>query len=196
MILTKNEKKILRFLVASTGKNQSMNDVGKACNVTSGGAFKILTKLEKEGVLQATHISNIKAYKLNFESEKTENVLRLAFIPDNLEGRVKFRAEDLKPLRTTTQACVLFGSYTTTKEKPGDLDVLFVLEKKNFKAYKQALTKAKDLIPIKVQDVIQTIEDLEQNLKKGDPIIVGVLRNGIMLWGFDVLVQVIKNASK
>src|SRR3972149_4300712 len=74
--------------------------------------------------------------------------------PDALEGRVKLRAEDLQRLKSTTKVCILFGSYITAKEKPGDLDVLFILEKTNFEAYKQSLAKAKDLIPIKIQDVI------------------------------------------
>jgi hypothetical protein len=186
---------MLRLLATTIGKNMSMNDIGKACSVTSGGAYKILTKLEKEGVLRATPIANIKAYKLDFENEKTSRVLELSLMPDALEGRIKLRADDLKKLRTVTKACVLFGSYITTKKEPGDLDVLFVLERANFESYKQALAKAQDVIPVKIQDVVQTADDLQQNLKKNDPIVTEAMRNGIVLWGFDVLVQVIKNAS-
>lgn len=196
MVLTKNEKKILRFLAASTGKKQSMNEVGKACGVTSGGTFKILTKLEKEGIVQATRIANVKAYKLDFRGENTESVLHIALVPGKLEGRAKLRAQDLERLRDCTKVCAIFGSYITPKPNPSDLDVLFVFEKKDFDAYNDALEKVKDIIPIKIQDVIQTVEDLEDNLRKGDPVITGIVRNGIFLWGFDVLVQVIKNASK
>ena len=196
MILTVNEKCVLRFLATTIGKNMSMNDIGKACGVTSGGSYKILTKLEKEGILRATPIANLKAYKLDFESEKTARVLELAFMPDALEGRVRLRADDLKQLKAVTKACVLFGSYITTKKEPGDLDVFFVLERKNFEAYKQASSKVQDITPVKIQDVVQTTDDVLQNLKKGDPIVVEALRNGIVLWGFDVLVQVIKNASQ
>ncbi len=195
MILTMNERHVLRFLAASTGKDYSMNEIAKLCKLTPNGAHKLLTKLEKEGVLKAKPIANLKAYKLDFESEKTARVLELAFMPDSLEGRVKLRADDLKQLKVVTKSCVLFGSYITTKKEPGDLDVLFVLERKNFEAYKQALSKVQDITPIKIQDVVQTTDDLQQNLKKGDPIVVEALRNGIVLWGFDVLVQVVKNAG-
>lgn len=196
MILTMNEKHVLRFLAASTGKDYSINDIAKTCKLTPNGAHKLLAKLEKEALLKAKPIANIKAYGLDFESEKTARVLELAFMPDALEGRVKLRAEDLKQLKAVTKACILFGSYITTKKEPGDLDVLFVLERKNFEAYKQALSKVQDITPVKIQDVVQTTDDVEQNLKKSDPIVVAALREGIVLWGFDVLVQVIKNAGQ
>lgn len=196
VILTVNEKCVLRLLATSVGKDMSMNDIGKACSVTSGGAYKILTKLEKEGVLKATRIANIKAYKLDFSNAKTVRVVELALMSDYFEGRVKLRAEDLKSLKGVTTACIFFGSYITMKKEPGDLDVLFVLERTNFEAYKHALMKVQDITPIKIQDVVQTDSDLEQNLKKGDPIVIAALRNGVVLWGFDVLVRGIQRANQ
>ena len=110
--------------------------------------------------------------------------------------RVKLRADDLQQLKVVTKVCILFGSYITTKKKPRDLDLLFVLARSNFEAYKQALAKVQDITPVKIQDVVQTSDDIQQNLKKNDPIVTEALRNGIVLWGSDVLVQVIKNVSQ
>lgn len=196
MILTKNEKHVLRLLAASIGKDYSINDIAKACDITPNGAYKILTKLEKEGILKVKPIANIRSYKLDFMNEKTSRVLELALMPDILEGRVKARSTDLKPLKEVTQACILFGSYITTKRNPGDLDVLLILKSANFKAYKNTLAKVKDITPVKIQDVVQTDNDMLQNLKKGDPIVTAALKEGIVLWGVDTLVQVIKNASQ
>ncbi len=196
MVFTKNEKQVLRLLATSIGRDYSINDIAKACGITPNGTYKILKKLEMEGILKARHIANIKAYKLDFNCEKTERVLELALMPDALDGRVNLRAADLKPLRGVAQACVLFGSYITTKKAPGDLDVLFVLERADFEAYKRALSKIQDIAPVKIQDIVQTADDALQNLGKGDPVIVAALRKGIVLWGFGVLVQVMKNAGK
>lgn len=196
MILTQNEKGVLRLLATSIGKHLSINDIGKACGLSSGGAFKILAKLENEGILKSIAIANIKAYTLNFEHEKTIRVLELAFIPDRLEGKIKMRADDLHHLKKLTKACVLFGSYITPKQMPGDLDALFLVEKKNFAAYKGVLAKVQDIVPVKIQDVVQTPDDFEKNLKKRDPIITSALLQGIALWGFDVLVRGVKNASR
>lgn len=136
MILTENEKRVLRFLAAKPGMDYSINDVAKACGVTPNGAYKILRKLEKEGVLLAKQIANIKSYKPDFQNEKTARVYELAFMLDTLDDRVKLRLDDLKQLKAVTKACVLFGSYITTKQKPEDLDALFVVEKENFESYR------------------------------------------------------------
>lgn len=195
-MLTANEKQVLRFLAASIRKDYSINDIAKESKLSPNGTYKLLSKFEKEGVLKVKKIANIKSYKLNFENEKTFMVLNLAFMPTITQERINSRIEDLKPLQPLTQICILFGSYITKKRNPSDLDVLLVLERKKFEKYKQMLSKVQDITPIKIQDVIQTTKDLGENLKKEDPIIVEIIKKGIIVWGFDMLVKVIANASK
>ena len=148
-------------------------------------------------MLKVKPIANIKAYKPDFDNEKTTMVYELAFMPDALiQGRIKLRAEDFKQLKAVTKACVLFGSYVTAKQKPEDLDALFVVEKDNFESYKKALAKVQDITPVKIHDIVQTTEDMRQNLKRKDPIISEALSKGLALWGFGTIVQVIKNATE
>ncbi len=196
MILTIKEKRVLRLLAASFSKEHSINGVARKCGITPNGAYKILVKLEKEGILKTKQIANIKVYSPDFRNEKTARILELAFMHDTIEGRVKIRAEDIKPMKAFTEACILFGSYITAKKKPGDLDILFLMKQKNFEAYKKELTKIQYITPVKIQDIVQTTEDLNKNIKKGDPVILEALQNGIVLWGFAVLVREIKNVSQ
>lgn len=195
-MITANERNVLRFLGASQNEDYSINEIAKKCGITPNGAYKILTKLENEGILRKKHIANITSYKLNFENDKTMRVLELAFIPESIEGRVKLRAEDLQQMKAAAKACILFGSYITAKQKPGDIDILFVLEKSRFNEFKQKLAAVQGIMPVRIQDVVQTQEDLQQNLKKGDKIIKEALQNGIALWGYDIIAGVVKNASR
>ena len=194
MILTVNEKEILRFLASGIKHNKSMNEIAKECSVSPGGAFKILTKLKKEGILKSEQIANIKSYNIDFDSAKTRIILELALIPD-LEGRVKLRAEDFAPLQKVAKACVLFGSYASGKQNPGDLDVLFVLDKNNFVDYKKALSKVQQTTPVKIHDVIQTEDDLKANIRKKDKIVMEAIRKGVLLWGFDVIAEAVSSAE-
>lgn len=196
MLLTTNERRVLRLLATSRGKDYSINALAKACTITPNGMYKILTKLGKEGVLKVKPIANIKSYRLNFDNEKTARVLGLAFVSETGEGRIRAREQDLQPLKKVTGACILFGSYCTTKRMPADLDVLFVLEKKRFEAYTPALAKAQETAPVKIHDIIQTGADMVKNLIRNDPIITEAVRNGIVLWGTQVLVEVIERASR
>ena len=183
------------MLAVSYSKDYSINDVARRVSVAPNGAYKILRKFQKEGILIIKEIANIKSYRLYFENENTVRLLELAF-SDGMDGRLKLRAQDVQRLKPVTEACVIFGSYTTNKPKPSDLDVLFVMEKQKFEQYKKELAKVQDITPIKIQDVVQTSADLLQNLKKNDPIITEALRNGVVLWGINIVVRVIKNSYK
>ncbi len=174
----------------------SINEIAKQCKISPNGAYKILAKLELEGILKAKQISNIKAYYINFDNEKTSRVLEIAFIFEIKDGRIKARADDLKPFMRITRACVIFGSYISAKQKPGDLDIFFILEKRMFESYKKALAKAQDIVPLKIHDIVQTPADAQKNLKKHEPIVTEALRNGIVLWGAETIVRAIKNGHK
>jgi len=165
-MMTQNEKSVLRMLFSALGENYSINEIARQCNLAPNGALKILKKFEKEGILKSKSIANIKSYSLNFDSEKTKNILKLALIPE-LKGRLKFRLEDLKQLKEFTKACIIFGSYSDLKKEPNDMDIFFIIEKQNFKKYKQITLTVYKAIPVKVHDILQTEKDFASNLKKG-----------------------------
>lgn len=194
-MLTNNEKKVLRLLLTAFDRQYSINNIAKECSLAPNGAFKILKKFEKEGILKSNKIANIKSYSINFDNEKTGNILELALMPI-LEGRLKYRQEDFKDLKEITKVCILFGSYIDLKKEPHDLDVLFVIDKDNFKNYKKGLEVIKDIVPANIHDVLQTEEDLKNNVKNKDKVILQILREGVILWGINIMIKVIKNVYK
>jgi hypothetical protein len=112
---------------------------------------------------------------------------------DEISGRLKFRMEDLNQLKNITEICIIFGSYIEEKKNPNDLDIFFAIKEKNFDEYKKLSKKIYQTIPIKVQDVLQTEEDLNKNIIKEDKVIIEILRKGIILWGQDKLIKIIEN---
>jgi|SRR3989338_8405497 len=195
MFLTVNEKNVLRFLAVNV-RDYSINEIARKCALTPNGAYKILKKLEHEGVIKPKKVANILSYKLDFSNVKTLKILELSFIPEKLEGRIKHRAEDLELLKNITSICIVFGSYMTEKKEPEDLDLLFVLEKEEFGSYKKTINKIKDITPVKIQDIIQNSKDLMENIKKEDPVILASINKGIVLWGFEKLAKMIENVHK
>ncbi|MBI5065606.1 hypothetical protein HZA97_05200, partial [Candidatus Woesearchaeota archaeon] len=119
-------------------------------------------------------------------------ILELALVP-KLEGRIKYRLEDLKGLKEITKACILFGSYMDLRKEPHDIDILFVIDRNNFKHYKKKLAGIKDIVPAKIHDVLQTEEDLKNNIANKDKVILQILRTGIIFWGIKTIIKVIKN---
>jgi DNA-binding Lrp family transcriptional regulator len=191
-MLTKNEKTILRILLASFDTHNSINNLAKQAGINPNGALKILRKFEKEGILKSIKIANIKSYKIDFQNEKTELILELAFMPE-LEGRVKYRREDLKELESAAACAIMFGSYTGQKKEPNDMDVLFVLEKEKYKEYKKKIEEIKELLPVKLHEILQTERDLKNNILKKDKIILEAIKSGIVLWGNKTIIKVMKD---
>ena len=194
-MITENEKNVLKMLLYAFEKMYPINQIARECNIAPNGALKILRKFEKEGILKFERISNIKSYNLNFENEKTKNILQLALI-SNLTGRVKFRAEDLSFLRQFTEVCIIFGSYVDIKKDPNDIDLFFIIKDKKFNEYKKQASLIYKTMPIKVHDVIQTEKDVVENIKRKDKIIMEILKTGIILWGYDKVVEIIKDGYK
>ncbi|MBN2423070.1 nucleotidyltransferase domain-containing protein [Candidatus Woesearchaeota archaeon] len=189
-MLTENQKKVLKYIMVNYSTYPSINKIAKECSLTPNGAYKILKKFEKEGILNYKQISNIKSYYLNYKNNKTKNILELALISDINIKRINYRKEDLKQLRAIAKSCILFGSYIENKKEPNDLDVLFILEKKDFKEYKKRLNEIKEILPVKIHDMIQTNEDLINNIKKRNEVILKILEKGIILWGFNDIIEV------
>ena len=195
-MITKNEKKILRFLLVNFDKDCSINEIAKKCELSHNGAYEILKKFEKSEVILPRKISNLISYKINFNSKETVKLLELTLLPDYNVDKIRYRYNDLKPLEEISSLCIIFGSYITKKEKPNDIDAIFVVGKANYKKYSQILENVKMILPLKLHDVIQTKEDLSMNIKKRESIIIKAISEGVILWGHEFLIEVIKNVAE
>lgn len=192
-MLTQNEKKVLRLIFL--GAKLSINQLAKESGLSPNGAYKMLKKFHEEGILRHEEIANSKIYSLDYQNEKTANVLKLALIEDSLSKKLQSRQEDLKPLRQSSKACILFGSYIKN-EKPNDMDMLFVIEKDKYPEHKKASKKIYETMPAKAHEVLQTEEDFRGNLQKKDPVVMEALKKGIILWGQDTIIELVKSAAK
>jgi DNA-binding Lrp family transcriptional regulator len=187
-MLTSNEKKVLRLLLSSIEKDYSINDIARMCNISPGGALKILNKFKNNNILKIKDIGDIKSYRINFNDVKTIPILELSII-DNLDKKLRYRLNDLDEMKKITSVAIVFGSYLK-KNNPNDLDVLFLIKPQDFQKYKDKILKL--VLPVKLHDVLQTEKDFKLNLKN-DNIIHSILKEGFVLWGHDNLIKLIKN---
>lgn len=180
------------MLLTAFGESYSINQIARKCALAPNGALKILRKFEKEGILSSKKIANIVSYSINFEDEKTKNILELILISE-LNKKLKFRYSDLKLLKDTTKVCILFGSYIDLKREANDLDIFFILDKRKFRLYKEKSVQIYKTIPVKVHDILQTEEDFSRNIKNKNEVVIEVLRTGIILWGHKKIIDLIEN---
>lgn len=192
-MITKNEERVLKFLATSHYSENYINNIARQLNLAPSGSQWILNHLEKKDIIEHKKVGNLKCYKIKF-NDKSKDLLKFIYNPE-IEGKLKFRKEDLIPLRSIVDACIVFGSYIY-KQNPNDLDILFVFEKKNFKKFIEKINEIRELTSVKIHDVIQTKEDLINNIIIKDKIVLEALRNGKVLWGEKFIVGVLEYVSK
>lgn len=194
-MFTANEKKMLKFLMTSFSY-KSINEISKECNLSPNGAYKILKKLEKLGVIYYENIGKIKAYRINFSNNLTLSYLEISLADERVnEAKIKVRIRDFEELKKICKTAIIIGSYITNKKNPNDIDIVFVFDQNNLNKFKKKLAKAREFIPYNLHEIIQTPKDIMNNLKKQDKIIMTAIRNGVILWGHKFIVRSIKNVQ-
>jgi len=191
---SKHELKTLSFLLRHFTEKYSINQLAKHVGLTPMGMHKLLKRLEVQGMVKPEKIGTGIFYKINFGSEFAVKSTELALFEEIKLPYAKAQAKDLERLRPFARAAVLFGSVLEKGEKAGDIDVMFVLEQKKYASFRKALKELQSLKTKHIQDVVQTFEDLIQNLKKPDKVVLEILKKGKILWGHEIIVNAVKEA--
>lgn len=181
MKLNNKEKAVLRILRDRTDYNS--NNLSKKIGLTSMGMFKILKKLESEGVLVSRKISNIRLYKINFENQFSKDFVSLTLRKEAGSGEsfVKKWVSEVRKIGVAKIA-IIFGSVLEKGSKAHDVDVLFVLGNGNFKKLKEKIQNLNSILTQKIHPVYQTKKDFLKNLKKKDEVLFGIIK-GVVAFG-------------
>lgn len=193
--LTRNEARIVDFLIRNFMEKNSINEIGRRLKISPRGAYMILKKLERLKAAIPEKIGNAIYYKINLDEEIGAKLSEYVLVQNELNAYSQLLAEDLMPLRKIALGCVLFGSVLTRGREVNDIDLLIMLEKKDFGKIKNALDEIKALKPKKLHEVMQTREDLLNNIRKKDEVILEIMKKGRVLWGAEVIVEAIRNGA-
>lgn len=194
--LTKNDARAVSFFLRNFTVRYSINAVARELDLSPRGAYKIVKKLEKAGILKPEAIGNAIYYHPNLESEAGRKVAELVLSYAELNPYAKVQAKDLEQLKPFALCAVLFGSVLTKAEKAGDIDVLLVLEEKQFKQAHKVLLEIQSMKPKKVSEMLQSREDLVKNIRKRDAPLLDAIRKGQVLWGTEIIVEGIRDGTR
>ena len=193
--LTQNEARVMDFLVRHFKERNSINEIGRKLDLSPRGIYKILKKLEKIKAIEPEKIGNGIYYKVNLEEEIGIKLSELVLVQNELNAYAQVQVEDLEKLKDVALSCVLYGSVLKKGREAKDIDIIIILEKKNFKKVNKKLEEIKSISPKKIHDIMMTKEDLAGNLRKNNDAMINMIKNGKILWGSEIIVEAIKNGS-
>lgn len=190
--LTENEARTMEFLIRNFSREYNINQLAKELNISPGGMFKILKKLERQKFLTGKKLGNGIFYKINYNSQDALDACTFALTEKKTTPYIKVWMKDLEKLKPKTGLAILFGSVLKKDREARDIDILLVFNKKNLRDIENLIDIINRIKSKKIHVVYQTKEDLIKNIKKQDKAVLEEIRTGIILWGRDFLVEAIR----
>ncbi|MBU2638193.1 MAG: hypothetical protein KJ955_04420 [Nanoarchaeota archaeon] len=189
-----NKARIIRFLLRSHAKpGFNINTIAKTLKMSVGSAFNILKELEKNKIVVLERLGNACFFSLNLANEETAKLCELMLLEEKrkLAGHAKLYAEDIQKY-DKAELIVMFGSVLRKKEF-NDVDVLVVANRA-----KEASLFCLNISKIRAKPVVPLIlkkEDAIRELKEGKEVMQTIIKEGIVLRGESVFVEIVKNAK-
>lgn len=191
-----NLTKIVEFLFRNIPNSFNVNQISRELKISVGSAYKILKSLEKKSVLVSRKIGNGIYYVLNLDNKEAENITELVLIESRNKSLSKnshasIYAKDFKDGEKLSKAIILFGSILESKDAK-DVDVLFIIDKGKSKAVEDFCMKLSNLRPKRANPLLMTMADFKKNIKKQDTVIAGILKKGVILFGEDTVINILR----
>lgn len=193
--LTENEARAIDFLIRNFSQDYNINQLSRELKLSPRGIFKILKKLESENYLISKKQGNNLFYHINYESEEALDACKFVLSERKAIPFIKVQINDLIKLRKLTKIAVLFGSALTKDKEAKDIDVVVVFKEKEFSKVEKAIGEINSIKHKKIHAIYQTEEDLADNIRKRDKILLSAIKTGIVLWGRDSFLEAIKNGK-
>jgi predicted nucleotidyltransferase len=178
-------KRILLILFKDSSRYNA-NTISKQINLTRIGAYKALKLLEKQGLLKSERLGKAIFYELNLKDTYVQKNLELLLME---EARNKARWRDeFSLLYPQSELVIIFGSILRSEEKAKDIDLLII--PKNNSKVNQIIDQKNQILIKKIHSLKQTENDLINNIKKEDKVILSALKEGIVLHGAEKMVEI------
>ena len=187
--LTKKEREVLLILFKDFTSYYNANSISKILKITHVGAQKIFKRLNN--ILISKRIGKSIIHKLKLEDDYTKKLI--SFLLADEANNFKRWNEEFKKLFKEDRIIILFGSSIKNYSTSNDIDIMIVMDKKDIKEVNTMLKEKEDIFPKPIHAIKLTYDDLLKNIKNKE--MIDIIKNGIILYGYDKYVELIKNVT-
>ena len=166
--LSDNEFSVINFLVRNFSEKLTIRSIAQRLGFSPAGVFNILKKLERENVVFGQKLGTGLFYSIKLENKLSQHLASIVLL-----------YSDEKP-------SIDVGQFRQAKSAIFDRKILLLVS--------DNLTNFEISIP-NVSVISKTEDELTELLRKRDQEILQILKKGIVLFGEDKIVSIIKNCS-
>jgi len=194
ILLTKMERETLLILFKDFASYYNANSISKVLGISHVGAQKIFKRLLKENLINDKQIGKSIIYKLRLDDDYVCKLIAF-LLADEANSKFRRWKEEFKELFKKNRIVMLFGSTIIDYSTARDIDMMMIMDKKDYKPVKKIIDEKQQILPKKIHSIQLTEEALIQNIKKRQEAIVDIVKNAVILYGEDKYVRVIKNVA-
>ena len=192
--LTQKEREAILILFKDFTSYYNANSISKILNISHVGAQKMLKRFLNEDLVTSKTIGKSIIYKLNLNNNYVLNLI--IFLLADETNKYKRWKEEFKELYKGDRIIMMYGSAIKNYAHANDIDIMIVMENKEIKGVNEILKKKENILPKKLQAIKLTTEDLLENIKKRDIVVLDIIKNAIILYGQEKYVEILKNVPR
>lgn len=191
--LTKKEREALLILFKDFTAFYNANSISKILGISHVGAQKIFKRLLKENLLISKKIGKSIIYKLKLDDDYVNKLI--GFLLADEANNFKRWKDEFRQLFKKDRIVMIYGSAIKNYTQAKDIDIMLVIEKKDYKEVTEIIKKKQELLPKRIHSIELTANDLLKNIKQKKESIMDIIKNAIILYGQDKYVEIIKNVT-
>ena len=165
--LSDNEFSVLNFLVRNFAERLTIRNIAQRLNFSPAGVFNILKKLEKNNIVVGQKLGTGLFYEINFENRIAEHLAAIVLLYSD-EKIEKINVEQIEQAKAA------------------------ILDKKNLLLITDNITVLEIIIP-NFDVIIKTEDEIIDLFRKKDVQLLQILKKGIVLFGEEKIVEIIKS---
>src|SRR3989344_8527219 len=195
-MLTENltYKKVIWILFKDFSTEHTITSLAKFAKISRVGAWKILKKLEHEGLIELNPLGDGKtsAYMVHLRWENPLLAKILILFLAQEASKYKRWAFDFSDLRDKVEFMVLFGSVLFSFKDANDIDILCLVKEKNIGKLGDIILNIQKTQDKKIHSINFIKRELKQELKEKNKTFIDVFKKGIVLFGQENFVNFMK----
>jgi DNA-binding Lrp family transcriptional regulator len=190
--ITEKDKAIVLLLTKDFTADYNARSLSQHIGMSPRGALKALKALEQQGIVQSKRIGQASIYKLSLDTYSQK--LASLFLFEEARTKTARWLEEFKDFKEA-EIIILFGSILRQKDNR-DIDIMLVTAKKGHAALEKRIIEKKTILVKPIHPIWQTRNDLKNNLIMRDKAILEILKAGIVLKGYDALMEVLASVAR
>jgi len=192
-ILTEKERKALLILFKDFSSYYNANSLSKKLNISHVGAQKILKRFKEEGLTITKRVGKSIIHKPKIDDDYKQKLM--SFLLADEANNFKRWKDEFKDLFRNGRIVMMYGSAIKNYKIASDIDIMVVIKKNEADEVSRIIKKIGKILPKEIHSIKLTEKDLLENIKEKNEAIVDIIKNAIVLYGYDKYLKVVKNVT-